>query len=428
MKSPVCFLIFFLSFTYLLAQPAADPDSDELATATTLIPPKIFVNCSNTRCFDDYVRTELSFFDFVRDRFVCDVEVLVVSFNTAASGREYTLTFLGQGRLERLGDTLRFVTRQTDTEDMIRKQLVRTLKQGLVRYVIDTDFLQQLSINFPKRKVGQPIAAAQRDAWNYWVFNIGGTGTANGESNRKFRSLSGNVRINRVTPRAKFSFSTYYNDNRNRYQVNGQDIRVQNVAYGLSSLYVRAFSEHWSAGGFYRGSHSIYQNIDFSQSLAPALEYSVFPISQVTRRQLRWVYQAGMRSLKYIEPTIFDRTRETLPYHQITGIFGVTEPWGTLSAELSGYQYLHDRRKNRLSFDLELSWRIIEGLFLRLNGGASLINNQISLARSSIKSEDALLNGRQLPTNFNYNSSVGLNFTFGSINNSVVNPRFSGVD
>ncbi len=112
----------------------------------------------------------------------------------------------------------------------------------------------------------------------------------------------------------------------------------------------------------------------------------------------------------------------------MTGIFGITQPWGTLSAHVTGYQYLHDRSKNRLSFNVDASWRIMEGLSLTIHGSASRINNQISLARSTIRAEEALLNGRQLPTSFNYHSSLGISYTFGSINNSVVNPRFSNVD
>jgi len=409
------------------AQPAGDSEPTEETDASG-ITPKLFLNCTNTRCYDDFVRTELSFFDFVRDRYVCDIEILVLSLGTGAGGREYTLTFLGQKRFEGIKDTLSFITRQTDTEDMIRNQLVRTLKQGLVRYLLDTEMMSQLNIGFPKRRQQALQQVGRRDPWNFWVFTIGANGSANGESNRRFSTINTNIRVNRVTPASKFSFSTYYNENRNRYTLNEELIRVSNIAYGFSSLYVKSFSEHWSVGGFYRGSHSVYQNIDFSQSFAPALEFSIFPISEVTRRQFRWIYQTGLRRLAYIEPTIYDKSLEILPYHQVTGIFGVTEPWGTLSAELSGYQYLHDRSKNRFTFEMDLAWRVIQGLFLRLNGSASLINNQISLAKSSIKAEDALLNGRQLPTNFNYYSSIGLNFTFGSINNSVVNPRFSGVD
>ena len=196
----------------------------------------------------------------------------------------------------------------------------------------------------------------------------------------------------------------------------------------MSSLYVNSFSTHWSAGGFYRAYHSVYRNIGLSQSVAPAIEYSFFPVSQFTRRQFRVIYQLGVRSLHYIEPTIFDKTQEILPYQQLTGVFGVTQPWGTLSADITAYQYLHDLSKNRLSLNIDVSWRILQGLAVNIQGRASLINNQISLARSVIDPDTALLNGRQLPTNFNYYSSVGLSYTFGSINNSIVNPRFSNVD
>jgi hypothetical protein len=388
-------------------------------------PPKLFLNCQNARCFDDFVRTELSFFDFVRDRVQSDVEVLVVGQPTGAGGRSYTMTFFGYHQYENKADTLEFSTRSTDTEDMVRKEFLRTLKQGLLTFLMGTELLQYATVNFPKRKVS---TENRRDPWNFWVFNLGGSGAASGESNKNFLTLSSNFRVSRVSPKAKFIFSGYYNENRNRFVVDDEEIRVSNLNYGFSSLYVHGFSEHWSAGGFYRGFHSIYQNINYSQSLAPALEYSIFPISQITRRQFRWVYQAGLRDLAYLETTIFNKNREMLPYHQLTGIFGVTQPWGNVSAEVNGYQYLHDLSKNRFSIELDFSWRVIEGLALRFSSNASLINNQISLAKAKGSAEEVLLSGRQLATNFNYYSSFGLNYTFGSINNNVVNPRFSGID
>lgn len=389
-------------------------------------PPKIYLNCQNTRCYDDYVRNELSFFEFVRDRYQSDIEVLIISQTTGAGGRSYTLTFLGHNQYNTKSDTLTFNTRQTDTEDMVRKSLLKTIKQGLVLYLVNTAFFEQISFGFPKRKLEEKTA--QTDPWNYWVFNMGGNGNMNGESNKKYMSLNSSFRVSRVSPASKFIFSGYHNQSKNKFIVDEEEIKVSNVNYGFSSLFVKGFSEHWSAGGFYRGFHSIYQNTNYSQSLAPALEYSVFPISELMRRQFRWVYQAGVRDVKYIETTVFDKDKEMLPYHQITGIFGITEPWGNFSAELSGYQYLHDLSKNRFSFELDFSWRVVEGLFLRFSGNASLIKNQISLAKATGSSEEILLSSRQLPTNFRYGSSFGLNYTFGSINNNVVNPRFSGVD
>ena len=394
---------------------------------TLILPPKLFLNCTNINCYDDYVRAELPFFDYVRDRQQCDIEILVTNQATGAGGQEYTLTLLGKNRHASSVDTLRFTTKQTDTDAMIRKEFVQRLKLGLVRFMAETSFVQQVAIVFPKRKA-QPTDKPQPDPWHFWVFIISANATANGESNKNYLQLNNDLKINRVTLASKFNFNAYYNIIRNRYRVKNENISVTNVEYALSALYVRSFSEHWSAGGFYKGYHSVYQNMAFSQSLSPALEYSFFPVSEVTRRQFRGIYQIGIRSLRYLEPTIYDKTAEMLPFHQLTGVFGMIEPWGTLSAGVSGYQYLRDTSKNRLSFDMDVSWRIIEGLLLRITGSASLIRNQISLAKESGDPNQFLLNGRQLPTNFNYYSSVGLSYTFGSIKNSVVNPRFSNVD
>lgn len=395
-----------------------DPEAD---------PPKLFMNCPNVNCFEDYVRSQLSFFDFVRDRSLCDIEILTTQQTTGASGSEYTLTLLGQNRHSGLVDTLRFATRQTDTDAMIRQRFVQSLRLGLVRFMTRTSFMQQVLVTFPKRKT-EPADKPKPDPWHSWVFIISGNVSANGESNRRYLALNEDFKINRVTVASKFNFDAYYNTTRNRYNVNGQFIDVKNIEYGLSVLYVRSLGEHWSAGGLYKGYHSIYQNIAFSNSVSPAIEYNLFPTSEVTRRQLRWIYQIGLRSLSYIDSTVYNKTYETLPFHQLTGVFAMTEPWGTLNASLAGYQYLHDLGKNRLTFQTTVSWRIIEGLMLQVTGGASLINNQISLAKATGDPNQFLLGGRQLPTKFNYYSTVGLSYTFGSINNAAVNPRFNNVD
>ncbi|MDZ7341730.1 MAG: hypothetical protein ONB27_10280 [candidate division KSB1 bacterium] len=40
--------------------------------------------------------------------------------------------------------------------------------------------------------------------------------------------------------------------------------------------------------------------------------------------------------------------------------------------------------------------------------------------------EEVLLRQRQLETSYNYWTSIGLSYTFGSIYNNIVNPRFGG--
>jgi hypothetical protein len=388
--------------------------------------PKLFLNCSRTRCYEEFLKPELTFFDFVRDMSQADIQIMFQNQTTGAGGRSYYVYFFGQKKFESINDTLTFTTKLSDTEDIIRKQMLQTVKRGLVKYLINDELFNQISINYPKKK--QTDSSIPKDKWNFWVFNTGLNGSANGESNRRNLNLSGSFRVSRTTEDNKFSCNSYYNQRVNAVKVDSVTNKVKVFDYGFNGIYVKSFSDHWSLGGFYRGFHSIYQNIDFSQSLAPALEYSIYPFKEFNHRQLRCIYQTGVRNLDYIESTIFDKTRETLPYHQLTGIFGITEPWGSFSAELNGYQYLHDLEKYRMSFELDVNWRLVEGLFLRFYGYASQVRNQISLAKSQGESSQILLGGRQLPTTFNYSTSFGLSYTFGSINNSIVNPRFSGVD
>lgn len=396
-----------------------------VAYAQYSAPPRVYLNCT-AHCHSDYVRSELTFFDFVRDRYVADVEIMVNGLPTGSGGFEYTLTFIGHNSYASIGDTIQFATQLADTQDIIRKAIVRHIKQGLVRYILDTELMKSVAIEFPARKA--VTETTLKDKWDFWVFRLGGSGSYNSESNKKNTSIHTELSVNRVTDASKFSMYSYHNQYFNRYVVDGEEVSARNINYGLSSLYVKSFSDHWAAGGFYKGYHSVYQNIDFSHSVAPAIEYSFYPVSEVMRRQLRCIYQTGFRRLNYLETTIYDQLRETLPYHQLTGIMGVTEPWGTFNAELNGYQYLHDLKKNSLSLGLNLNWRVIQGLSLWLHSNFSLINNQISLAKSEGDASEILLNNRQLPTNFRFGSSFGMSYTFGSISNNVINPRFSGVN
>lgn len=413
-------LLFFLSVLSLTLHAGTK------ARAQSTPPPRVFLNCT-TNCHDDYVRSEITFFNFVRDRYVADIEIFINSQSTASGGREYKLTFYGLNNYTDISDTLAFSTDQSATIDMIRKEIVRHIKIGLFQYILHTDLVKSVAIDYP---AGTPVVTTEskKDKWNFWVFRVGGRGSFSTESNKKNTAISTDLSINRVTNASKFSVYSYHNQYFDRYMLDGKEVSARNVNYGLSGLYVKSFSEKWAAGGFYRGYHSVYQNIEFSQSLAPAIEFSVYPVSQVMQRQLRWIYQAGFRKMNYLETTIFDKLQETLPYHQLTGIMRITEPWGAFSAEVSGYQYLHDLSKNRLSLELDVNWRVAQGLSLWLNSDFSLINNQLSLAKSEGEASQILLNNRQLPTSFRFRTSFGMSYTFGSINNNIINPRFSGVN
>ena len=87
------------------------------------------------RRFQDYVKTEIPFINYVRDRKVSQVHIIITSQRTGSGGREYTMTFIGQGKFAGLTDTLSYHTKSDDTEEIQRGSYVRVLKLVLIRYV-----------------------------------------------------------------------------------------------------------------------------------------------------------------------------------------------------------------------------------------------------------------------------------------------------
>ena len=53
----------------------------------------LFLDCES--CYEDYLRTEITFVDYVRDRTEADIHALITRAETGAGGSEYTLQFMG---------------------------------------------------------------------------------------------------------------------------------------------------------------------------------------------------------------------------------------------------------------------------------------------------------------------------------------------
>ena len=69
---------------------------------------KIFLDCRY--CDDNYVRTEINYVNYVRDRKEADVHIQSTRLRTGSGGREYTVTFLGGRNFSGLNDTLTFAS------------------------------------------------------------------------------------------------------------------------------------------------------------------------------------------------------------------------------------------------------------------------------------------------------------------------------
>jgi hypothetical protein len=164
--------------------------------------------------------------------------------------------------------------------------------------------------------------------------------------------------------------------------------------------------------------------VKLSVNPSPALEFNLFPYSESTRRQLRFLYRIGYQGVQYREVTIYDKLSENLWNQSLSVTLDLKEKWGSVSTTLSGSHYFHDIDKNRLNLFTILNVRLFKGLSVFAFGGGSRIHDQLSLPKGSATLEEVLLHIKQLETNYNYFFSVGLSFTFGSIFTNVVNPRF----
>jgi hypothetical protein len=114
-----------------------------------------------------------------------------------------------------------------------------------------------------------------------------------------------------------------------------------------------------------------------------------------------------------------------LTQHQLQVAYRIQEKWGSINISLEGSNYLNDFSKNRLELSGDLEIRIFKGLSLDIFGSIARIHDQLSLVKGEQLSEaDILLQLQELATAYNAYGRISLSYTFGSIYNNVVNPRF----
>jgi hypothetical protein len=409
--------ILLAAALFIVAEPAASQQ------ATTRPPVRLFLDCQH-ECDIEFTRTEIPWVDHVRDRADADVHVLVTTRSTASAAREFTLTFFGLREFASFGDTIVTVSPEADSPDRRRRRFVESLKRGLVRYVARRPASENLTVTYTA-----PAAAAAgkagRDPWNLWVFRTRANGYFNGEESSRSTNLNGSLSANRISEKfkANISLNGDYGENRFTFQ-DGTKFNSYSRGYGLRELVVWSIGPQWSVGQRASLSASTYQNQKLALRVAPAIEYNVFPYSQSTTRQLRLQYSIGATRYHYEDTTIFQKIRETRGDHSLLASLDLRQRWGTVSVSLDGAALLDEPSKNRVNLNPEFDLRIFRGLSLNLFGYLSRIRDQLYLAKGGATDEEILLQRRQLATSYQYFVGAGLSYTFGSIYNNVVNPRF----
>lgn len=409
----------------VLVAPALSAAQQPAAAAAPL---RLFLDCQ-FGCPDDYVRAEIPWVDYVRSRQDADIHLLV-SEQDAASGDRVTLRFIGLGRFQGQEQELQFTSLNTDTEDRQRRRFVEFIKLGLVRYAANTPAGEHLRVIYaaPGDEAGSPPVQA-RDPWNNWVFEVGGNGAFEGESQSSSSEFKGFVSAERITDRWKLDLYASGTRRHNRFTLSDGSEISRTSREGFANLLVgRSVGDRTSVGLLGSLQNSSRTNLDLVARASAAVEFSLYPYQESTRRLVTLLYGVGLYRADYGEETIFGKLQETRPRHFAALTLDLVQPWGQAEFQVEAQSYLDRFARNRIGVSGELETRLTRGLSFDVEANYSRVRDQLSLARGDASDDEILLELRQLATDYTFELTFGLSYTFGSIFNSIVNPRFRAGD
>jgi hypothetical protein len=410
-QSLLC-LLFFQAFVLMAAAAAAQ---DRI---------RVFLDCGP--CDFNYLRQEIQFIDYVRDRSDADVHILVTTQGTGGGGTEYVFKFIGLGRFAGMDDELRFSAQQSSTTEERRVGYTQVLKLGLVRYVAATDMAGQLTLTYrpPGEGVSVPLTPAE-DPWDLWTFRVRGSGSINGEKSNSSRSFNPSFSANRTSEAWKLNSNLNLNFRENSYTLSAGEEFVDNSHdHNASVLLVKSLGDHWAAAVRGRWASTTFLNQDRALRAAAGIEYSFFPYRESARRELTAQLTLGLSHFDYIDRTIYGKDAEAVGDAYFITRFNTRQPWGSSGVSFDTSTYLHDPERHRIAINGDIDVRLFKGFSLNMDGSASRIRDQLYLKAGEATDEEILLRRRQLATGYRYRFSVGFSYTFGSIFNNVVNTRF----
>jgi hypothetical protein len=345
----------------------------------------------------------------------------------------YQLNFYGQNTYQNYIDTLYFTTKPNASSAEVRQSLLQYLMLGFVPLIAKTSYAPNIKISLKAKKDETDAAAdtgSTKDNWNYWVYNVGVNGQLNADQVYHTNIISSNISATRITNKLKVHFSGYGSLNNTTYNYPSGDTTisyyVKNKEYGLYHYMVKSVTNRLSVGYQASFSTNTFSNIKRKIYVKPSIEYNIFNVKDVNNKFLVIRYGVDMSNLNYFDTTIFNNIAETLYGHKLSVTLSLNKKWGTVNTGIYYRNFFEDRKLNSMGLTSNCDVRITGALSFYVNINAGMANDQINLVRSGATEQEVLTRKRQVASNFNYNTSFGFNFRFGSILNNFVNPRFDG--
>lgn len=392
---------------------------------------KVFIDCSGTWCNMDFIRSEITLVDFSLDHVAADVHVLITSQMTGGGGEKYQLIFFGQNFFAGMKDTLHFVSDANATEYETRDFLVGYIKLGLAPYIAKTPSAKEVIINMknPENQKAGETNTEQKDPWNFWVYRVSANGNMNADANYNNLSYSGYLSANRVTDKIKIGFSFGAGKNRSVFKYdddNGstEKFTVNNHNISFSHNLVRSINRHWSWAYETNYYQTTFSNYKHQLSADAGIEYDIYPYSEVNNKLFTISYKLGVFRNRYYDSTIYDKLQETLPFHRADANLTLNQKWGTASFGISYQNFLNNWSFFNLGVNGFFSVRITGGLSFNVAAFGGLTRDQVFLPKEGATEQEVLTRRRQLASGYNYYTSFGISYRFGSKLNNFVNPRF----
>lgn len=410
--------------TSLAAQGTGGPARDTAQNAAL----RAYLDCQEMGCDRDFLVTEMKWVNWMRERLDADLHLLVTSEATGSGGRRYTVVAIGQRQFAGRADTLSFTANSNDSDDLRRRGLLRVISQLLLPYAARTPLGGRLSVSFAAPAGTASATTAARDRWNFWTYSISANGYANGEKRQSSGNYFTDIDANRTTEEWKIRLNGNFSYNTSKYEFSdGTTYTSLQRSFGLSSMAVKSVGAHWSAGGRVQAERSDYLNTDLDATAAGAIEWDYYPYKDFTRRKLTVLYSLGMQHYRYRETTIYGKDSESRPKHTLSVGIARRQPWGSVNVSLSGSQFLNDLKYYNAGIFGGVDMRVGKGFSVNLSGSLSRVRDQLYLPRGEATDEDVIARQQALSTNFRYFVFAGLRYQFGSMFNSVVNPRFGSM-
>ena len=385
--------------------------------------PNVYLDCNS--CDVTYIRSNITFVNYVRDQDDASIYLLINDERTAGGGREFNLIFSDIGIQGGRSDTLRYVSSSTDTSDERRIGLNRYIKIGLIPFVSNTIAIQSMDIFYEQPVVPVDENAVIDDPWDSWVFDVNLRSNISGQAREFNFGLYSGVEAERTTETWKIRGRARGEVRRRNVELTDRTLNVNRDWGDYWSMVAYSVTDHLSFGTFTGASFNRSNNIALRAYIAPAVEYNFFPYSEFQQRRFVIQYQISPQYRKYYNTTIFLKDSELIMEQEISSRLRYDQRWGRIDIRVSGSHYFHDTAINRITINPSFDIRVTRGLSVSISGSYRVINDQLSLEfRGDPNDPISIIEGVQRPTSYDYYFSFGLSYTFGSIYNNIVNPRF----